>query len=113
MVVAFASKFKCINPNPTRGKTGGDICISSSTRCATYKEKPGIPDSTFDRGWGARLWRDIDGGAENEEWTVCVGEDGKVGVHGDVRVDRSGSGVLDGDWNFSWDDCGVSDKKDA
>ena len=36
-----------------------------------------------------------------------VGEDRKVGVHGDVTVDRSGSGMLDGGWNFSWDDCAV------
>ena len=36
-----------------------------------------------------------------------VGKDGKVGVHGDVTVDRSGSGMLDGGWNFSWDDCRV------
>ena len=27
-----------------------------------------------------------------------VGEDGKVGVHGDVAVDRSGCGMLDGGW---------------
>ena len=37
-----------------------------------------------------------------------VGEDGKVRVHGDFTVDRSGSGISDGGWNFSWDDCGVS-----
>ena len=36
-----------------------------------------------------------------------VGEDRKVGVHGDVTVDKSGSGMLDGGWNFSWDDCAV------
>ena len=42
-----------------------------------------------------------------------VGEDGKVGVHGNVTVDRSGSGVLDGGWNFSWDDCSVIDEEDA
>ena len=81
--------------------------------CATYKEKPGVAGSTFDRGWGKRWWRDIDGGAENEEWAVRIGEVGKVGVHGNVTVDRSGSGVLDGGWNFSWDDCGVSDEEDA
>ena len=28
-----------------------------------------------------------------------VGEDGKVGVHGDVTVDRNGSRMLDGGWN--------------
>ena len=27
---------------------------------------------------------------------VGVGEDGKVGVHADVTVDRNGSGMLDG-----------------
>ena len=63
-----------------------------------------------DGGWGTRWWRDIDGGAENEEWAVFV-EDGKVGVHGDVTVDRSGSGMLDGGWNFSWDDCALSDEE--
>ena len=48
-----------------------------------------------------------------QEWAVGVGEDGKVGVYGDVTVGRSGSGMLDGSWNFSWDDCGVSDKEDT
>ena len=42
-----------------------------------------------------------------------VGEDGKVGVHGDVTVDRSGSGMVDGGWNCIWDDCGVSVEEDA
>ena len=42
-----------------------------------------------------------------------VGKDGKVGVHGDVTVDRSGSGMLDGGWNCIWDDCGVSVEEDA
>ena len=37
-----------------------------------------------------------------------VEQDGKVEVHGYVTVDRSRSGMLDGGWNFSWDDCGVS-----
>ena len=36
-----------------------------------------------------------------------VGQDGKVGAHGDVTVDKSGSGMLDGGRNFSWDDCRV------
>ena len=27
-----------------------------------------------------------------------AGEDGKVGVYGDVKVDRSGSGMVDGGW---------------
>ena len=48
-----------------------------------------------------------------QEWAVGVGEDGKVGVYGDVTVGRSGSGMLDGSWNFSWDECGVSDKEDT
>ena len=33
-----------------------------------------------------------------------VGEDRKVRVHGDVIVDRSGSGMLDGGWYCIWDD---------
>ena len=37
--------------------------------------------STFDGGWGTIWWQDVDGGAENKEWVVGVGEDGKVGVH--------------------------------
>ena len=41
-----------------------------------------------------------------------VGEDGKVGVYEDVTVDRSGSGMLDGGWNFIWDDCGVPAEED-
>ena len=36
-----------------------------------------------------------------------VGKDGKVAVYGNVTVDRSGSWMLDGGWNFIWDDCGV------
>ena len=44
---------------------------------------------------------------------VGVKKDGKVGVHGDVTVDRSGSGMLDGGWNCIWDDCGVSVEEDA
>ena len=42
-----------------------------------------------------------------------VGEYEKVGVHGDVTVDRSVSGMLDGGRNVSWDDCGISDEEDA
>ena len=42
-----------------------------------------------------------------------VGEDGKVAVYGDVTVDRSGSWMLDGGWNFIWDDCGVPVEEDA
>ena len=42
-----------------------------------------------------------------------VGEDGKVGVYGNVTVDRSGSGMLHGGWNFIWDDCGVPVEEDA
>ena len=37
-----------------------------------------------------------------------VGKDGKSGVHGDVTVDRSGSGIVDGGWNCIWDDYWVS-----
>ena len=80
---------------------------------ATCKEKSGVAGSTFDGGWGTRWWQDVDGGAENKEWVVDVGKDGKVGVHGDVTVDRSGSGMLDGGWNCIWDDCGVSVEEDA
>ena len=42
-----------------------------------------------------------------------IGEDGKLRVHRDVTVDRSGSRMLDGGWSFSWDDCGVLDEKDT
>ena len=80
---------------------------------ATCKEKSGVAGSTFDGGWGTRWWQDVDGGAENKEWVVGVGKDGKVGVHGDVTVDRSGSGMLDGGWNCIWDDCRVSVEEDA
>ena len=41
-----------------------------------------------------------------------VREDRKVGVHGDVMVDRSRSGILDGGWNFNRDDCRVSVEED-
>ena len=77
---------------------------------ATYD--PGAAGNTFDGWWGMRWWRNVDGGVENEGWNVGVGEDGNVGVHGDVAGDRSGSGTLDCDWSFSWDECGVSDGKD-
>ena len=50
-----------------------------------------------------------DGGEKNEEWVVGVGEDGKVGVYGDITLDRNGSGMLDGGLNISWDDLRVSD----
>ena len=62
----------------------------------------GVAGSTFNGGWGARWWQDIDRGAENKEWAVRVGEDWKVGVHLDVTVDRSGSVMLNGGWYFSW-----------
>ena len=42
-----------------------------------------------------------------------VGEGGKVGVCGDFTMDRSGSEILDGDWNFNWDDCRISVQEDA
>ena len=37
----------------------------------------------------------------SRKWGVScgIGENGKVGGHGDVTVDRSGSGILDGGWN--------------
>ena len=103
------------SPHATWGTTGGDICISLVTCYATDEEEPGVAGSTFDGGWGTRWWQDVDAGAENEEGAVGVGveEDGKVGVHGDVTVDWSGSGMLNGGWNFSWDDHGVSDEEDA
>ena len=42
-----------------------------------------------------------------------LGEDGNVGVHGDVTGDRSESRMLDGGWNFCWDDSWVSDEEDT
>ena len=85
----------------------------SVTCCEICKEEPGVAGSTFDGGWGTRWWRDVNRGAENEEWAVGVEEDGKVGVHGNVTVGRSGSGMLDGGWSFIWDDCGISDEEDS
>ena len=111
-VVFFASKFRCINPHATWGMAG-DICTSSITFCTTCKEESGVTGSIFDRGWGTRWWQDVDGEAENNEWVVGVGKYGKVGVHGDVTVDRSESGMVDGGWNCIWDDCGVSVKEDV
>ena len=104
-VVVFASKIRCINPHATWG-TAGDICTSSVTCCATCKEESGVAGSIFDGGWGTRWWNDV-------EWVVGVGEDGKVGVHGDVTVDKSRSGMVDGGWHFFWDDCGVLVEEDA
>ena len=95
------------------GTATGDICTSSVTCCGTCKEKSGVAGSTCDRGWGTRWWQDVDERAENKEWVVGVGEDWKVEVHGDVTVDRSRSGMLDGGWNFIWDDCGVSVGEDV
>ena len=57
--------------------------------------------------------QDVDGDAEDKEGVVGVGEDGQVGVHRDVTVDRSGSGMLDGGRKFSWYDCRVSVEEDA
>ena len=54
-----------------------------------------------------RWWQDESGGAKHEEWAVVVGEDGNVGVHGDVTGCRNGDGMLHYCWNFSWDECGV------
>ena len=110
-VVVFISSFRGNNPNVTWGTTGGGVCISSDICFAKYKEEPGAAGSTFDGEWGTRWWRDVDGGAENKEWAVSVGEDGNVGVHGDVTGDKSGSGRIDCGWNFSWDECGVSDEE--
>ena len=80
---------------------------------STYKEKPGVAGSTFDGGWGTRWWQDVDRGTENKKWAVGVGEDGKVGVYGGVTVDASGIWMLEGSWNFSWDDRGVPVEEDA
>ena len=111
-VVVLASKFRWINPHATCG-TAGDICASSVTCCATCKEESGFAGSTSDGGWDTRWWQNMDGGTENKEWVVGVGEDRKVGEHKDVTVDRSGSGMLDGGWNCMWDDSRVSVKEDA
>ena len=80
--------------------------------CATYKEEPGVAVSTFNGGWGTRWWRDVSGWSENEGLPVGLGEDGNVGVH-DVTGDRNESRMLDGGWNFCWDDSWVSDEKDT
>ena len=42
-----------------------------------------------------------------------VGKDGKVEVHGDVTVDRSGIGMVDNDWKCIWDDSRVSVEEDV
>ena len=110
-VVVFASKFRCINSNAKWG-TAGDICTSSVTCCAACNEESGVLGSTFDGGWGTKWRQDVDGGADNKKWVVGVGEDGKVGVHGHVTVDRSGGGMLDGGWNCIWDDCRGSVEED-
>ena len=60
-----------------------------------------------------RWWQDVDGGAENDGWAVDVVEDGKVAVYGDATVDRNGSWMLDGIWNFIWDDFGVPVEEDV
>ena len=111
-VVVFASRFRYINPH-AMWCTAGDIWTSSVTSCATCKEESGVAGSIFDGGWGTRWWQDLDGGAENKDWVVSVGEDGKVGVHGDFTLDRSGSGMVDSGWNCIWDDCRVSVEEDA
>ena len=72
-VVVFASKSRCINPHATWG-TAGDICTSSVTCCATCKEESEVAGSTLDGGWGTRWCQDVDGGAENKEWVLGVGE---------------------------------------
>ena len=63
--------------------------------CATYEKEPGVAGSTFNGEWGTGWWWDVDGGAESEGWALVVGEDGNVGIHGDITGDRSGSGRLD------------------
>ena len=60
-----------------------------------------------------RWWQDVAWGVENDGWAVDVGGDGKVAVYGDVTADRSGSWMLDGVWNFIWDDCGEPVEEDA
>ena len=110
-VVVFASKFRCINSYAAWG-TAGDICTSSVTWCATCKEESGVLGSTFDGGWGTKWRQDVDGGEDNKKWVVGVREDGKVGVHGHVTVDRTGGGMLDGGWNCIWDDCRGSVEED-
>ena len=75
-VVVFASKFRRINPH-AMWDTAGDICTSSVTCCATCKEEFRVAGSTFDEGWGTRWWQDVDGGAENKEGGVGVGENRK------------------------------------
>ena len=112
-IVVFASKFRCINLYATWGTTGVYICTSSVAYCKTCTEEPVVTGSTFDGGWGMRWWQDVDGGAENDGWAVDVGEDGKVAVYGDVTVDINGSWMLDGSWNFIWDDFGVTVKEDV
>ena len=47
LVVVFASKSRCINRHATWGTTG-DICTSSVTCCATFKEESGVAGSVFD-----------------------------------------------------------------
>ena len=76
--------------------------------CATYEEGPGVAVSG--KLWGTRWYLDVDWETKNEAWDVGVGENGNVRVHRDVAGDRSGR--LDYGWNFSWDECGVSDKED-
>ena len=92
--------------------TWGDICIFQLC-LVQHKEELGIEGSTFDGAWVTRRWWDVCGAAENEGWAVSVAEDGKLGVHGGITVNRSGSGMLDGGWNLSWDDGGVLDEEDT
>ena len=97
-VVVFASNIRFTNPRAKWSTTGGDICIYSVTSSATSKEEPRVAGSTFDGWWGGRWLWDIAGGAENEKWALDIEEDGKIWAHGDVTVDRSESGVLNGGW---------------
>ena len=55
--------------------------MSSIMCCATCKEVPGVAGSHFDRVWGTRWWRDVDGRTESKGWVVRVGEDGDVLIY--------------------------------
>ena len=71
-VIVFPSKFRGINSHATWGTAEGDVCISSVTCCASYKEDPGVAGSASDVGWGARWWRGVGGRAEHKRWAASV-----------------------------------------
>ena len=102
----FASTFRSIDSYGTWGNTGGDICISSAMCSTTYKKELGVAGSTFDGGWVTTWWQDVGGAAENGVSCECRRR-WKSRCTWRCIVDKSGSGIPDGDWNFSWDDCGV------